>query len=1212
LRDILTVLASILILILTAAVVAPPFLPWEAYRSEIDRAITRAAGLNARTEGAIEVRLLPLPRIRIERIHLNDVDAGPSLRADGVSAEFQLSPLLRGEVRFTDTRIGRADLRIPITGAGLWRLPAGGLSTVHPLARDLAVESLRVDQLLVTTQVPATGRTDQLYAENVAIEGQTLAGPWRLEGTTSGLPFRLVTGTLGEDRSIAVKLSGGGDIAPRFDIDGRLAFEPASSGGITVGVTGKAKVLFGPPAQVAAAGIPIPVAIDTTFRTAESVLQLESVSLEAGEGGASVRLAGTGQVDLADPQIALKLAGRRLDADSFLLSSSGREFISRVPGWSPPPVRVPIDLELSLDSIGLAQEEFTNAVARLSLQRGRVVVDQFSFSGPGESAFLVKGEAGLTTEGGMNGSVSVSSKASDRLATALGRVGVRSPLLEILDGRPVEASADILVGAPVTSLRNLRLRAGDALLTGNARIEPRTSNERGRLEAQIAISALDLSQLPRVSSLFEATEHLDISVALEARDVRYGQQRGAGRITARIASDGPALRVETLEIADLAGANARVSGRILPDGSGRIAGKVTAQRAAPLVDLIGSVWIGGVSKLVPPFLREGALDLDILTERAAPQPGSSELRLRTTARGRAAGGGFDGEAFTVDGLTERLDLRLATENTGTWVGRPDTPALRRPSSVSLTGARVASGHFHLSVQGDIGGVRVTTNRPFALSVGDDVIESGEAQFATADVTPFLVLLGDGAGVKPPLPADLRITLARERDTNLVAAEGRVAGEAVQGRFTARSRSDLTGSLTLDRLSAPWLVSALALNAPPGPNSTAVWSPARFGQSGRLLTGGQVQVRARQFELGRGLAVQNAGFALALTAEGLAIRDLNASLGDGSLTGTFGVTRQGSQASVVGEGTVRDIPLSALAGETPFETRFSASLRFGSSGESTAALIANLGGSGEVHLHGIKVPGTDPAALGRALDRLLADNDPLAAGRAEKIVREELSRGDLVAGATNVSASIVGGSVRLSPVNLNASGGSWQGAVILDLRSLTFESRGTLVGRAAPKHWSGAPPSIALSWNGTLSDPRRELEIAPLANGLAAIVLQRELERIEAFEADANERQRRQQRRDYERQRARELQAFEEAQREARLREEAERARAEAERVRIEAARLQAEQRARQDAERRAAEEAERARREADQPQASRSGASALPPLPPPLEVPPAPAIQVRP
>ena len=64
---------------------------------------------------------------------------------------------------------------------------------------------------------------------------------------------------------------------------------------------------------------------------------------------------------------------------------------------------------------------------------------------------------------------------------------------------------------------------------------------------------------------------------------------------------------------------------------------MTAPRAAPLVDLLGTVWIGGVSKLVPAFLREGDLDLDIVTERATPERGSSELRLgQPRAAGRRA------------------------------------------------------------------------------------------------------------------------------------------------------------------------------------------------------------------------------------------------------------------------------------------------------------------------------------------------------------------------------------------------------------------------------------------------------------------------------------------------------------------------------------------------------------------------------------------------
>ena len=155
--------------------------------------------------------------------------------------------------------------------------------------------------------------------------------------------------------------------------------------------------------------------------------------------------------------------------------------------------------------------------------------------------------------------------------------------------------------------------------------------------------------------------------------------RPTGRISARILSDGPALLVETLDIVDLAGANARVRGRIAPDGSGRIAGKVTAQRADPLVDLLGSVWIGGISKLVPHFVREGALDLDVASERVAPVPGSTELRLRTTAKGRVAGGPFEGRVESVDGRTESLTIGLSTDNTGRWVNRANLAGLNRPS-----------------------------------------------------------------------------------------------------------------------------------------------------------------------------------------------------------------------------------------------------------------------------------------------------------------------------------------------------------------------------------------------------------------------------------------------------------------------------------------------------------------------------------------------------
>jgi uncharacterized protein involved in outer membrane biogenesis len=73
LRDILTVLAAVLILVLVAALAVPPFIDWGAHRGAIDAALTRAAGAEVRTEGAIAVRLLPSPRVRVEHLHLGEM-----------------------------------------------------------------------------------------------------------------------------------------------------------------------------------------------------------------------------------------------------------------------------------------------------------------------------------------------------------------------------------------------------------------------------------------------------------------------------------------------------------------------------------------------------------------------------------------------------------------------------------------------------------------------------------------------------------------------------------------------------------------------------------------------------------------------------------------------------------------------------------------------------------------------------------------------------------------------------------------------------------------------------------------------------------------------------------------------------------------------------------------------------------------------------------
>jgi hypothetical protein len=588
---------------------------------------------------------------------------------------------------------------------------------------------------------------------------------------------------------------------------------------------------------------------------------------------------------------------------------------------------------------------------------------------------------------------------------------------------------------------------------------------------------------------------------------------------------------------------------------------------------------------VPPFLREGALDLEVVSERTPATPGAPDLTLRTSVRGTAAGGRFEGEAISRDGATQTLQVRLGTDNTGAGSTAPNLAALRRPSTLEIAATRTGAGRYSVTLRGDVAGARLATLRPFAFDTVDGVVDGGEADVNAADITPFLTLMGEGAAGGAPVPVQGRVSVAREGNATLLQIGGRVAGVGVNARLLARSRSETTGQVAVDRLYLPWLVNALALNASAESRPTAPWSAARFGEPGRLLAGLQAQVSARRLDLGRGLEAENAAFALAARADGLTIQDFNASLvGGGRLAGGLTVRREGPRASVSGEGTWREVALANLVGPTPFAATLSGRLQFGATAETLAGLMADLGGGGEVQVSGLQVPNADPAGLARGLTRLLAEDDPLAVRRLDTVMAEELNRAPFRSLPVTAQATMVGGSLRLSPFLADGGAGLWQGAVAFDAKTLSLDARGTLTARGNVRGWTGASPFIGVNWRGPFRAPLREIDTGPLTNGVAAIVLQRELEKIEAFEVEGNERQRRNNRLEMDRQRERDRIAAEEAARLARLREEAERRAAE-ERARVEAERRAAEERARIEAERRAAEERrlaeERARIEAE-------------------------------
>nr|WP_210301899.1 AsmA family protein [Methylobacterium brachythecii] len=1118
----MTALAGAVILILIAALAAPPFVDWTARRPLIDQAIGASLGLPAHSDGRIELRLLPSPRLRLDVLHLGGDPEKPSLELASVKAELALAPLLKGEFRFTETRIGRAELKLPVSDGDALMLP-GSLGEALG-GRDLVIEDLYIQQALVTTQIPATGRTEQVAVEALRLKAPSLAGPWQMEGASGGVPFRLASTKIAGDGA-TVKISGGGERQPRFEADARIVLKPVDPAkpsapgemrALIPEAEGSARVVVGPPTKDAGSALPLSLA--GKFKARGPLVHFESVNAEIDPAGQAVRLAGTGQIDLRTWRAGLSLESRRINLDGLLYSSAGQALLARrLSGDAALPVM--LDLDLNAESVAFGLEDWSDVQAKGTLDRtGGLILRRFTGTAPGTTKVDASGEFDVASSPRFSGHLEVDAASSEGVGRYLRRFGIEGPALSLLDGRPVQAVADVTAAANDLSLKGLRVSLGEARLSGDAHYTRGEGTVRGRLEATLQAQGVDIAELPPFGGMLPSLDRHDVGLTIRARNVRYGPagpRSGNGTITASIQSDGASLVVDRLDIADLAGANARLSGRIAPDGAGRIAGHVGAPSAAPLLALLDRVWIPE-ARLLPAFLKEGALDLDVSLEREAGQADT----LRTSAKGRAAESTIDGSLLSRGGRLDSLDATIAAPRAGRWFKRDDIAGLRQPASLTVKARREAGAAtpLNLTVAGTVAGLDVSTVKPLMLDTEAALPSAGTLHVATADASAFVSLAGSTSQLAGPLPADLTLAFSRKDAGLHIEASGRLAEADASASFDRATDGGLAGKASLGALSLPGLAAALVLPTDPRANAgdTAGWSQARFLPAPPRPRA-DLSLSVGRLGLGKDLVAEGAAFELSLDGDALSLKNLSGRLAGGQVSGSATIARQGSGASVSGEGALSGVSIAALAGTSiqalaaggPIRANLSLNLRYSGTGDSAAALAANLGGSGEAVLAEITVPAADPSALDRTLTRALAEDDPLREGRLATILSEEFDAGALSAkGPVTTPVTLGGGTLRSGPVDLDFGSARWNGGFTLDLKSKRIEARGTLSSASAPKGWSGGKPSVQLSFVGTLNGPRREIEPGALSNGLSALVLQRELEKIELFEADQVERQRR--------------------------------------------------------------------------------------------------------
>ncbi len=1084
-RDILTAVAILVLLALTAALVGPHVFDWDSRRAEISRQLSAALGQTVEVEGPIAVSLLPTPTVKLGHVRLgrDGAIAGTIAR---VRAEAAIPPLLRGQLRITSALVQGARLTVePSRPSPLALAPAG---------LEAAVEALQIRDSEFAIAGDSGRPLASFTGVNGVLEATALQGPFRgvvgftYEGQRRTLRFS--TGRA-EQKAIRLRAMTENDAAAaRAEFDGTLGW-----GGGALAVDGRA--LASGNAEISVAGVVRNMLWRGQAQVKGNVelLSADQVELSFGPSDRQVTLAGAADVRLAGaPAVRLSLAARQADIDR-LFSGEGE-----------PRAPAPRDLlaALAASGGGAGLQSPWPIVLSAEVTLGRLLTGGGVISAPRvEVSAEPLGAIHVTrAEGEFPGRARLSVGAASEGRTAFSAdIRDLSGFATWLQGSPARAmpvrtlsvDGQIVRRTNGVTVENAMIRADEMRFDGS--LDADLAGERPLVTARLSADQLDVVKVPDLSAA-DGTPAFDLDLVLDARRVRYGGV-GAGSIRASLSRRGDALRISELTVRELGGASLAASGVV--DGTGaRLTADVDAQRLEALLELLDRLSAHPVLPLLK--ARAGQLAPARVSLRSEPVSGDvrrivlngnvSSTRIAGEVRVRT-----DGQLATGDGI----DLRIETPALGLMLRKLGLAAIDAPGGgpvrLSIKGAAPAPGrNAPWIAEGTIGqaSVRVTgdwksdASEPFA---GEVVIDSPDISPISQTMLVAVPNVQPGSSFRLRSGVDLRGYRITLRDMKAEANGIPVAGEmsfnlAEFGRVAGQLRTTVFDS---------GLISPLIFGV--GPAATAGWNVGAFGSAAAVSLPGDLWIEAGRARLADGLEAEDARFVLRFDNGLLFLEHASARVSGLDVRAQGTLRRSGGAVGLSGR--------LGFAGGSPFGGAGRGEIEFSGVGDSPAQLVGSLAGGGVITLRGATLP-----ALARGAFTEIAKPGERGEtiGRSALVERLRAARTARIPLPDGESRLVLaGGQLRAGPVQLTDGDHDITAQIAYDFRRFSLVGRVAYATRKTPLDWNGPPPQAAFVWTGPIAAPRLEIEADDLANGLTALAIKRETERIEALEQDQRER-----------------------------------------------------------------------------------------------------------
>jgi uncharacterized protein involved in outer membrane biogenesis len=1109
-----------IIVALVAALIGPIFIDWGQYRAVIESEASQVVGAPVRVGGAIDVRLLPTPSLK-----LTDVQIGPAASAEKVTAgelamEFGVGTLVRGEFRANQLTLDRPEMRVGLDRSGLVQIP--GLNFRFDPDR-FAIERLTINEGRLHLADAASGAELVLEQLNLSGEVGSLIGPFKVEGafTAKGehYAYRFSGSRRGDDGGMKIRLAiDPAERALAFESDGTVWVEggsPRFEGGATLSrVVGTAL----PGGRVT---VNDPWKVFGKIKATTKTVLADQLELLYGPESRLVRLNGSAVMDLGrDPRIAGTLAARQIDFDRLLPNSELKRLpfetvkllvdeFAAIP--SPP---VPIRLSLGVDTLMAGGATVSALRGDVETDADGWKLDTLELRAPGATQMMIAGKLALANRDvEFQGPVTVdSSDPAAFFAWIEGRSAAGRPAVG-----PMRGSGTVTLGRVRVAIDELKAEIDHKALEGRLAYRFASSAAPARLDAALRGSELDVDRgLALGSALFASTSFErpgEIALALDVGRASYAGIE-ARKTQAALTYDHSGLKIERLSIADIGGASLDASGR-LDNTADAWRGSVALSLAAPRLD--------GIATLADRYLPQASDALRKYGPRIAPLKVNAKLDVEP--RPGNAAGGRTAAKLKLDGTIAGIGVSLDGSGTGE-ISDPAAAAMHIGGRLDAPDGRALASLVGLDTFAN------ADSRPARITfVADGAAKRAfrvDGKFAGSDLNASAAgtvsLSGEGAldvalraaSTKLPrrvgsvaVPADLRAHLAIEgHQVAVTDLAGKIAGAAVKGGVTLGLGEPLrlSGRIEADQVDAGELFAIMTSAPPSAPGSRSTeWVAEPFGQPTAPAVEGRLEFRTANAQWMAGVATKDLAGTVQFAPSGFSLVDVTGRMADGRLALGAEVRRERAGLSLHSHVklTNADMPvLLAGALRAPASGRISLEADLEGQGLSPASLVGSVTGAGTVTAENIEVSGLDPSAIDAAItalefDRGLASN----AGRVTQIANSGLDAGKLKIPFATAPIVVADGRAQLAKVSASAQNTDISGSISLGLADWQLDARLTMTAPPRKNATTAERPTMAVTIRGPLAAARRSIDVTSLIGWATMRAVDQEAKRLDEAEKE---------------------------------------------------------------------------------------------------------------